>query len=286
MKDLKVRTITSIVLILIVLPVVYFGGVLIEIFSGLLSFGAAYELEKMFKQEEKWSFYNIFNIILSLLTFVFFILIFRLNISPIYILIYIIGLFLVQGILMIFTKDTTVISLGDGLITIFYPSVGFSALSIIRNVEVGLWNKGFIILVFVVLVCMFTDMFAYFVGSKFGKHKLCERISPKKTWEGSIGGTIFGVVISTVFAILLSLHKVLFPFTESLILQIVLTVLFSLLLSFIDEIGDLFASKLKRYYGIKDYSKIFPGHGGVLDRFDSYIFASTLMYLYLLLVVL
>ena len=274
MKDLKKRTITAIVMIALLIPVVYFGGIVMEVLASILTLLAAYELEKMFKKENNWSVYNFFNILVSLGSF--FVFYYSLMMKNYYlVLALLIVLFIVQGFMMIFTANTDGYSLGNSLITIFYPSIGFSTLAFIRNVNIEeLWHNGFFILLYGVIICMMTDMFAYFFGSKFGKHKLCERISPKKSWEGSIAGTVFAVVFGTVFAYFTGVGTYLFPFANDIGI-ILLLILLSLLLSIIDEIGDLFASKLKRTYGIKDYSQIFPGHGGVLDRFDSYIFVST-----------
>ena len=107
-----------------------------------------------------------------------------------------------------------------------------------------------------------TDTFAYFTGMLFGKHKLIEAVSPKKTVEGAIGGTIFCIVFFVGFGALLN------HFTQYDINLVVVTIA-GLLSAVVSMIGDLSMSVIKRTYGIKDYGKIFPGHGGVLDRFDS-----------------
>lgn len=109
------------------------------------------------------------------------------------------------------------------------------------------------------LICnFFTDSFAYLIGVKFGKHKLIPLVSPNKTWEGSIGGYIFGVIGGLIFPLFFKLS-----FTPGFIITA------SLLVPFLAQIGDLFFSLIKRYYKIKDFSNIFPGHGGVMDRIDS-----------------
>ena len=134
-------------------------------------------------------------------------------------------------------------------------------------------------------VASFTDVFAYFVGSLFGKHKLCPEISPKKTIEGSIGGIFGGVFGSTLVFFLFDYFKV---FGEQFGLtfvgyglptfQIVLTyVIIGLLGSVTTQIGDLMASQVKRYCGIKDYSRILGEHGGIMDRFDGIMLTSVLV---------
>ncbi len=273
MKDLKIRIITAIGLLLVLVPVVFFGGIALEIILGLLTIGAAYELEKMFKRDQKWNFYAIFDIVFSLVTYVSFLFILKYNAYS-YIVIYLSLFFLIEGFLMIFTKDSTINTLSHSLLTIFYSSIGFVSMAILRNTEiVSLYRDGLFLICFLFLVCFSTDNFAYVFGSKYGKHPLCPAISPHKTIEGSLAGTIFSLVLPPVFAAFSGVSAYLFSFfTPGW--AIAATVLLSLLLSVIDEIGDLFASKLKRNYGIKDYSHIFPGHGGILDRFDSYIFVA------------
>ncbi len=108
-----------------------------------------------------------------------------------------------------------------------------------------------------------SDSFAYFVGRSIGKHKLFERISPKKSWEGAIGG-FFGAIVG--FALPVYYLAPAFSFTLSLIL--------GGLIGIVGPLGDLSESQLKRDAGIKDSSNIIPGHGGVLDRFDSMLFAA------------
>jgi phosphatidate cytidylyltransferase len=107
-----------------------------------------------------------------------------------------------------------------------------------------------------------SDTFAYLTGILIGKTKLIESISPKKTWEGTIGGTVLGVFISSMFYI-----TVIKP--DINIYQIIFITTF---LSILGQFGDLFFSDIKRYYNKKDFSNLIPGHGGILDRMDSIIF--------------
>lgn len=109
------------------------------------------------------------------------------------------------------------------------------------------------------------DMGAYFVGSTLGKHKLCPEISPKKTVEGAVGGILSSVVVTLILVFAFSV-------TEKLVAALILTVPFCIL----GMIGDLFASAIKRTAGIKDYGNLIPGHGGILDRFDSIIMIAPL----------
>lgn len=120
------------------------------------------------------------------------------------------------------------------------------------------------------------DGAAYFGGRAFGKHKLCPSVSPKKTIEGAffglIGGTAVGLICRAVFVSVFHMPMPGIPATIAL----------GLIGSIAGEIGDLSASLLKRHSGIKDYGKIFPGHGGVMDRFDSVIFTLIVLYCYTL----
>ncbi len=122
-----------------------------------------------------------------------------------------------------------------------------------------------------------TDTFAYFAGVFLGKHKLCPNISPKKTIEGSIGGTIGVVLIMLLYGYILNR-------SFGLEVNYVSLGILGALCAIISQIGDLTASIIKRKYGIKDYGSLFPGHGGILDRLDSVIAVAPLVYIYLAVV--
>ncbi len=112
-----------------------------------------------------------------------------------------------------------------------------------------------------------TDIFAYFTGMLFGKHKLIPEVSPKKTVEGSIGGTLFCAAAFVLFGVVIEA-------LTSLEANYVLLVVSGILAAVVSQIGDLIMSVIKREHGVKDYGKIFPGHGGMLDRFDSILAVS------------
>lgn len=110
-----------------------------------------------------------------------------------------------------------------------------------------------------------TDTLAYFIGRRWGAHKLLPAISPKKSWEGTIGGTMAGTLVG-----LLSAHW--------MGLGLLAAGLFGIIVSVVGQMGDLLESGLKRYTGVKDSGGLLPGHGGILDRFDSALFALPIAY--------
>jgi len=125
----------------------------------------------------------------------------------------------------------------------------------------------------IVITAFGTDVMAYFSGYLLGKHKLCPKISPKKTIEGSIGGILGSVILSGVFGW--------FFVPEAFVHCMIIGVLGGI----VSQFGDLTASIFKRKIGIKDYGNLIPGHGGILDRFDSVLFTGPMVYYYIVLVI-
>lgn len=174
---------------------------------------------------------------------------------------------------VIFGKGKTTIK--DIAITAFgicYIVLFLMFLPIIRE---NLTN-GKILIWFVFFAAWGTDVFAYFVGKNFGKHKFTE-ISPNKTIEGCIAGTLGAVIVVLTYAMIC--HKIWNIQFNYLYIAIMGTIL-----SILSQIGDLSASAVKRYTGIKDYSNLIPGHGGMLDRIDSILFIAPFAYFLLMLI--
>ena len=138
------------------------------------------------------------------------------------------------------------------------------------------YGQSMFLFVYVILGVIFNDMGAYFIGMLFGKHKMNERISPKKTWEGFIGGVVLSIIVSTVFALVCALmEKPILPIFD--LSHLYFVIIISILIPLISDVGDFVFSSVKRTFGVKDFSNLLPGHGGVLDRIDSLIFASALV---------
>jgi len=146
---------------------------------------------------------------------------------------------------------------------VLYIAFGFAFM-----LKVRLLPNGFSWTMFVLVATWASDSGAYFSGRKFGKHKLWPEISPKKTIEGSIGGIIFAVFFSFIVNLILHISD-----------QFVSIILTSILISIVGQMGDLVESAIKRTKGVKDSGNLLPGHGGVLDRFDSLIFVFPVFYL-------
>ncbi len=132
-------------------------------------------------------------------------------------------------------------------------------------------SYGISMIAFCLLASWLTDTGAYFAGTLFGKHKLSPRISPKKTIEGAIGGVM--VCVALTWALGFICTKV-FAIIDGYTVKAANLLILTAICSIISMIGDLSLSVVKRTYGIKDYGSIMPGHGGVLDRFDSFMFVT------------
>lgn len=160
---------------------------------------------------------------------------------------------------------------------VFVPCA-FSCIILFRDVYVtypGAYEKtdGIFLIIFAFFCCWLSDTFAYFVGRKFGKHKLAPVISPKKTIEGAIGGIICTALLNVA---LFFIFKYKFALSEEI--SIITVIISSVCLSVISIFGDLTASTIKRHHGIKDFGNLLPGHGGVMDRFDSSCFVFPALY--------
>lgn len=300
---MKNRIITALILAFILVPValvpqlIYVFEILVICFAGI----ATFEILNMYDKQKKMPIYvKILCLFLTILLYSS--IIYKFDICSetliykfidwidfqleILICIAIITLCLLAS--LVFIPDFDASDVGKCLTQILYVGVCFGSFSVLRC-------YGVRFIVYVLMITVATDIFALVFGLNFGKHKMAPKISPKKSWEGAIGGTLVALVIG--FCILY-FYEYLSPFFHNgekmsffsgvfdiEIFSRVGTVFFMLILtlcmSICSQIGDLVASKLKRTYGIKDYSNIFPGHGGVLDRFDSALFASLIFLLFI-----
>lgn len=161
------------------------------------------------------------------------------------------------------------------ILTVLYIVLSFTSVLLLRRQEHG---EYLYLLVFI--GPFVTDVFAYFTGVFFGKHKLIKEISPKKTIEGSIGGTIFGTLSFLLFGFVVSLITQHFDALPDLVPNYFILACNGLIVSVFSQIGDLTTSWIKREHGIKDYGRIFPGHGGVMDRFDSVLMTAPLLLIF------
>jgi phosphatidate cytidylyltransferase len=169
----------------------------------------------------------------------------------------------------VFSKGRITFSkVSETLVGVTYVAVSFTSLSLIRYIN---HNFGVFLVVLVFVISWTCDTAAFAVGSLIGKHKLIPEISPKKTVEGAIGGVVFSALLCALYGLGLDLV------IEKIQVNYLYLVLFGIILSVVSQLGDLIASLIKREYDVKDYGRIFPGHGGVLDRFDSVLAVSTIL---------
>lgn len=155
-----------------------------------------------------------------------------------------------------------------GFMTVIY--VGWSMCHLIL-----LEQRDVILLVYLFLAIWGSDSGAYFAGRAFGKHKLAPQLSPKKTKEGSVGGILCAVLLVVLFNWYLG---------TGALMSYAVAVVFGVIISIIGQIGDLAESMIKRFADVKDSGNILPGHGGILDRFDSIIMAAPFVYYLLYLI--
>lgn len=262
---MKKRIASAIVMLVLLLPVLIIGGNYYLILSGIIGVLSLWELMHLKKNIPNYM--QLLSYVLCLL------LILYKHDSKEYfdILNYpiVISLFFVYSFSIIINDDVKKYNYKDGLwlmgITLM---IGIMFNSLIKIRFIGLYET-----IYCLLISMITDTFALLGGRLFGKNKLCEDISPNKTVEGSIIGTIFGTISGSIFYYFLISGR-----------NIGMIVLLTLLLSMFGQFGDLFFSSIKREHKVKDFSNIIPGHGGILDRFDSIIFVVLGYLLYILII--
>lgn len=265
MLDDKIkRVISAAVLVLLILFFIMAGGVIFKVGALIIIAIAAYEYINVYKMTNS-------KVIESVLAFGFIIdiyIIFFDKTDFLLPMIYLVAL--LSMAIPIFKKSYNVISSAVTVVGYIYIINFFTLLAFIREMENG---SRLILLVFI--IAWFSDTFAYYVGRYLGKGrfqmKLCPEVSPKKTVVGFIGG-----IAGSVIGVLL---------WANLIIRInsnwYQLILFGFLAGIISQIGDLVASLIKRYIGVKDYGNIIPGHGGILDRFDSILFITPIVYYYI-----
>ena len=254
---MKKRVLSALVALLIFIPIFIIGGSIFNIafyllaLLGLKEFMNLRERNRRYPDFIRWISY--FSITLLYFSNI-------LNQDMKFIIDYRVlsALFLIISIPVVLYHDKEVYNIKDAFYLlggILFLGISMSLFNLYRTID-------FHVLIFLFLITIITDTYAYFTGMLIGRHKLLEVISPNKTWEGTIGGSIASTFVCTIyyFTVIGSNQP---------IFKIALVVLF---LSIVGQFGDLFFSAIKRMYNVKDFSNIMPGHGGVLDRLDSIIF--------------
>lgn len=237
---MKKRVISAVVALAIIIPLIALGGIYFKIGMAVLSIMSMYEILKL--RKELPIFIKGISYVLITLSVLFS----DVSLLPI--------ILITMSILLVFF-DKSEYNVND----FTFVTAFLVLLSTVFTYFVNIRNEDVNILIYLLLITILTDTFALFGGKLFGKHKLIERVSPKKTIEGSMIGSLFGTIIPSIYYIYMVDPGA----------NILTVILMTLILSIIGQLGDLVFSSIKRYFNIKDFSNIMPGHGGILDRIDS-----------------
>ena len=260
---MKKRVISAAIIIPIVVLAIYFSGIVFHLTVLAIMLGAIYEMKKALKLVE-------INTMMIM--------------NYVYAIIAAVTVYFGEGkhllaILLLFSVITFSISMllpkydvKDAIATVFvfiYPTTLILLLNVLEQ-----YGREFII--GAVIASVITDTTAFFVGRRFGEAKLCPTISPNKTVAGAIGGAAATLVLFTIYWLIIALIQG----TPIGVTQVFMWILLALLCGIFAQLGDLFASSIKRYCGLKDFSNLIPGHGGIMDRLDSIMFTTVLVYLF------
>ena len=256
---MKLRILSAVLMIVIFVPLLLIGEIPFAIFMSIMGLFGFYELMKVRESRKKFPF------ILKLLAYFIVLCFCTYNIGSIEftykfdyrVMAFIIFLFTSP---MVFINNSKKYNLNDALFligSILFVGLSFNLIIITRNYDINY-------IIYLLLITTITDTFALFTGMLVGKHKLSPIISPKKTIEGLVGGVVMGTFVASAF------YYTVINSNAPLVLLVGIT----MVLCLIGQLGDLVFSSIKRYYDVKDFSNLIPGHGGILDRFDSLIFVT------------
>lgn len=267
---MKVRIITAAICIALLLAVVSLPSIVLTVAMSLICAIAVYEILTITQMAK-----HVGLMIVSMLfaaTAPFFT---YMPSSVVFVLcvIYMLALLILQ---IVFADKIPLEKVGGSLLLSVLVSVSLSCISYLRmSGPKGSEDiTGLFYVILSLAISWLADSGAYFVGTFLGKHKLCPRISPKKTVEGFIGG----IVCSILFSLLTAWIFETFFLGASARISYGMVLVLAIIGAPLSVVGDLFASILKRTYGVKDFGNIFPGHGGVMDRFDSLVTVLPMMY--------
>lgn len=254
---MKKRILSAIIMILIFVPLLFIGGVPFTILMTLLALASMYELITI--REKKKKIPMLIKVISYLLVIFSSILTYNQNIFSYTMSYQLISFIVLIFLLPILLKSKSMdYDINDALYlvgSLLFINIAFNLILVARNYSLNY-------LIYLLLITVITDTFALITGMYIGKNKLAPSISPHKTIEGFIGGALMGTFVATTFY---------FTVIDSNI-SLVILILTTAFLSVIGQLGDLVFSSIKRTYGVKDFSNLIPGHGGILDRLDSIIF--------------
>ena len=269
MNKLLTRAITGFVLVFVMLAAIFVSEYTYAVLFLLILGGASLEFSGFFAQSEvkpnKW-----IALFISVMLFVTFFMIAKGVISFKYIAVFLPLFLIVMAAEMYRKKEKPMENIAVTFFSIFYLALPVSLINFLVFPEfhmVGTYMPKLLVALFVMI--WIYDSGAYLVGVSIGRHRLFERISPKKSWEGAIGGTLTAVLASYFIA----------KFIPEI--SLMHWIIISILVVVSSTFGDLTESMFKRYFGIKDSGNILPGHGGLLDRFDSLLFAAPVFVTYL-----
>ena len=254
---MKTRIISALVVIAIGIPIFIYGGILFDLVFYLITMLGLKELMDTYEKKRKIpDMMKIVSCLLITLLYFYHSVSDKLVFEMDYRIITSLFFFLLLPIVLYHNEKKYNIEDAFYLLGgIFFLGCAFAMFSIYRKI-------GLDVIVYLFLITILTDTFALVSGRLIGKNKLLEVISPNKTWEGFVGGSLVGTIVCTIYYLTI--------INTSASLPVILFV--TLFLTIVGQVGDLFFSAIKRYYGIKDFSNIMPGHGGILDRLDSIIF--------------
>ena len=250
-KDLRARVISAVFIVIFLGLMIFVSKYFLLLGTLILSIGSILEISRVLDEIKYKPIVIpaiIFNICALLLMF---------YVADVKIM-YLLSLYLISLlIIMIFNENISINNVTASIFVAVYITIAYSYILYIKEPK---W----VVLLFG--ISSVTDTFAYLVGVKFGKTKLYEKLSPKKTIEGSIGGIIGALLFGLVYKVFFNI--------EINIIAFLLTIL---VMSIISQIGDLMASYIKRKAGVKDYGNLIKGHGGFMDRFDSILLITPIL---------